>query len=432
MKGIKLLFLVILVSVWARAQHWAALPFQFDSRVAACIPDSASDSMFIHGSFTQVNGVPADVVKWDGNTGISYLNLLSWCSGCIDDIATYHGKMFVAAGYLYRKDDTGLYSTNDAHWDQADRFFRLGDRLAVMMDHLDYPTNTHSYHLSIWDGAVWKDTLRTDTVFYKFPFLSSIAYYQGSLYLATSTGIIRFDGNKWANAGGGTNTGGAGYIAKLYIWHGDLYACGSFFESENAPGNDIARWDGTSWHRLGEGLLSGYGKGAADMTVFNDELYVVGNFSQAGGLPADGIAKWDGQKWCAVNDDFGGETDGIVAFKGSMYVNSGWSTINGRYYNYMAKWVGGMFGDTCLQPLSVIHSLPTPDALLYPNPASDRVFISANDVASIAIVDATGAVVLNTLNDRRGIDVSRLAEGMYFVRIIEYDSVKTMKLLLYR
>ena len=348
MKGIRLVILLLLASVYGHAQHWAPLPFQFDKRVTALIPDSEGDSMFITGSFQMVNNTPANVIKWDGDTGITYLSLFNG-GGYVDDITTYNGKMFTCwGGIIARKDDTGMYWTNNPNRDQANKFFRIGERLAVGMEHWDGTSAFPAYiNLAVWDGAVWKDTLRFDTIATRhYPYISSIAYYNGQLYVASNNltaianplieGVVRFDGTKWTDVGGGVNRGGAGYIARLLVYHGSLYICGSFFEKEGAPGNHIARWDGTAWHSLGSGLSAGYGHGATDMAVYNDALYVVGNFSQAGGVPAHGLAKWDGKKWCAVGDDFGGGApDQIAAFRGNMYVSGGWTTINNGYCDYM-------------------------------------------------------------------------------------------------
>lgn len=430
MKRLKPLLVLLLSSLFAHAQHWAPLPFQFDKRVTACIPDSETDSMYIIGNFANVNGVPSNVIQWDGDTGITYKSLFGG-GGYIDDITTYHGKTFICvSGIIARQDDTGWFWTNNPNLDQAYNFFRIGDRLTVMMEHLDYLTNTYSYHLSVWDGSIWKDTLRTDTVYFTYPFVSSIEYYKGSLNLVSRYGITGFDGTRWANVGGGINTGGAGYVSKLLVWRGSLFACGSFFESEGAPGNDIARWDGTSWHRLGDGLLSGYGNGAIDMTVYNDELYVVGNFSEAGGVTADGIAKWDGQKWCTINDDFGGGTDNIVTFKGNMYVSGGWNTINGNYYNHLAKWIGGTFGDSCSSLLAATNNPASVAQLIYPNPANNKLFIKAADVKSVSIVDPTGRLVRTEQYDRNGIDISTLPNGIYIVRQLGKATVTIAKLII--
>ncbi len=432
MKTYKLLLLALFISATAgHAQHWKALPFSFDKSAVTCIPDPESDSMYIIGNFYHVNGNAAEIVKWDGDTNVTYINIFNTCGGCIDDVTSYQSKMFVAAaGILLRRDDTGWYWTNNPNWDQAYKFFRLGNRVAVAMEHYEPGFSTPSIHLTVWDGTVWKDTLRYDTVDTEhIMFTSSIASYKGQLYAAGNihpstkpliNGIVRFDGTTWWDVGGGINTGGAGYIAKLLVWRGDLYACGSFFESEGAPGNDIARWDGVSWHRLGAGLTSGYGNGAVDIAVYNDELYVVGNFSQAGGLTSDGLAKWDGRKWCVVNDDFGTAAPAqIFEFKGDMYVSGRWFTINGAPFNHIAKWAGGAFGDTCSVPLSVNSPTPSASVIIYPNPASDVVFIGLTDVEAVSIYDMQGRLVSKASNyvPGKGVDVSKFATGLYMLRI---------------
>lgn len=63
------------------------------------------------------------------------------------------------------------------------------------------------------------------------------------------------------------------------------------------------------------------------------------------------------------------------------------------------------------------------DVKLYPNPASDELFISLEKdrIEKILIYSISGKKVLEVINIENSIDVSPLANGMYFVEIISSE-----------
>ena len=251
-------------------------------------------------------------------------------------------------------------------------------------------------------------------------------------------GIIRFDGAKWKDVGGGIPSAGTFgvQVYDLLVWKGDLYAGGYFQEVDGAPGNGIARWDGGKWSRLGDGVWqSGYTPYVQKMAVFNDELYVVGAFSRAGGVSADGIAKWDGKKWCGANDKFeaGLPPSDIANFRGELYIGGSSPTINGdTAFNYLAKWSGGIFGDSCSVPLVVPKlSKLTTEPAVYPIPATTRLFISVDGVETLTVCDLQGRLMLKTIiySAKAGIDVSALCPGMYILSIVDNNGCHTIKFI---
>lgn len=72
---------------------------------------------------------------------------------------------------------------------------------------------------------------------------------------------------------------------------------------------------------------------------------------------------------------------------------------------------------------------------VYPNPANDKLFINSNSVnlsekASYTIIDLYGRIILeNKFKSREYIDISGLAEGVYFIRIVEGIKVSTNKFI---
>lgn len=167
------------------------------------------------------------------------------------------------------------------------------------------------------------------------------------------------------------------------------------------------------------------------MVIFKDELYVAGIFDEADGISTRGIAKWDGRKWCTVKDHFDDWlVQDVAAYKGELYVGGGWYSINGdSSFNHLAKYIGSGFNDDCSVPLSVTNTPASSPELLYPNPANGRVFIRAADINTISILDITGRNVLTLPYDVNGIDISRLAAGIYTVRMQGQGIISTAKLI---
>jgi hypothetical protein len=68
---------------------------------------------------------------------------------------------------------------------------------------------------------------------------------------------------------------------------------------------------------------------------------------------------------------------------------------------------------------------------VYPNPATQNISIhnpSVFDASQIEIIDLTGQIIkTQTLNPNESIDVSNLANGVYFIRINQMQTIKWIK-----
>lgn len=83
-------------------------------------------------------------------------------------------------------------------------------------------------------------------------------------------------------------------------------------------------------------------------------------------------------------------------------------------------------------PTMSIESNQSLNIKMYPNPASESVFISTHDVARIQIYDVTGKLLLesNTYSPQEGIYVGDFKNGMYLVTVqTQNNAVQTMKLI---
>ena len=85
---------------------------------------------------------------------------------------------------------------------------------------------------------------------------------------------------------------------------------------------------------------------------------------------------------------------------------------------------------TPVQPVSVYNSVnevETEALSVYPNPATDRLFVNAENLKSVEIYDMTGRSVLTTTF--ADIDLNGIAAGIYFVTIKGENAAKTVKLV---
>jgi hypothetical protein len=117
----------------------------------------------------------------------------------------------------------------------------------------------------------------------------------------------------------------------------------------------------------------------------------------------------------------------------STYFNFQWvvgftSTRNGNYDIY-AQNVNqdGTLGVNTIG----IPDLATADFKLFPNPASKVLTITTEDSGNIEILDLTGKVVIEqkTTGKETNIDLSELNPGIYFVRVINGQSLGIKKIL---
>lgn len=85
---------------------------------------------------------------------------------------------------------------------------------------------------------------------------------------------------------------------------------------------------------------------------------------------------------------------------------------------------------TPVQPVSVydaVAEVETTSLSVYPNPATDRLFVNADNLNSVEIFDMTGrSVMTTTLSD---IDLRDMSAGIYFVKVNSENASKTIKLV---
>ncbi len=71
------------------------------------------------------------------------------------------------------------------------------------------------------------------------------------------------------------------------------------------------------------------------------------------------------------------------------------------------------------------------DFKIYPNPVSDQLFISSENlqVENIRIYEISGKQVLNIERSETSIDVSQLTEGIYFIEVTSQEGTSSQRFI---
>ncbi|MEO6301609.1 MAG: T9SS type A sorting domain-containing protein, partial [Bacteroidia bacterium] len=189
------------------------------------------------------------------------------------------------------------------------------------------------------------------------------------------------------------------------------------------PASMCAKWNGTAWSPLGTGL-SGLA-GAYALTPYNGELYVAGLFTVAGGNPASRVARWNGSTWSPLTSGTNNYTWSMCVYNSDLYIGGSFTNAGGNNANYIAKWNIAASG---IQDYSVNNNLN-----IFPNPANDNLTIELKQYESsyLQIIDAKGqtCVALKMDSENTNVNISSLAKGIYFVKIINQRTTVVKKLI---
>lgn len=127
-------------------------------------------------------------------------------------------------------------------------------------------------------------------------------------------------------------------------------------------------------------------------------------------------------------------------------VDKNTNTQDKMFYNVSGSWNNSPFtGSLMMHPVFGIADyyagIDSPDSKnkniisVYPNPANDKLYINFNsdngsEKINYSIIDLYGRMVLeNKFNSAEYIDISNLAEGVYFIRIVDGMQVSTNKFI---
>ena len=120
----------------------------------------------------------------------------------------------------------------------------------------------------------------------------------------------------------------------------------------------------------------------------------------------------------------------------SLYTFDEQTVVNGDFVKWGDYTVGTEIGywifvwETPVQPVTAYNSVSEIEASamsVFPNPATDRLYVNAENLNYVEIFDMTGrSVMTSTMNV---IDLSNVEAGVYFVTVRSENAAKTIKLV---
>ena len=291
--------------------------------------------------------------------------------------------------------------------------------------------------------------------------------------------ISAWNGTAWTNYGNGLRVG---YIHAL-AWEGStLFVGGEFAVTDDGTVvNGVAQLQDGVWGALNSGL-DNY---VYALAISGDSLYVGGVFSKADGLNATALAVWNGNDWNPIGTGFNREVDALAADgHGGVYAGGGFTMVAGINRGNLVHWNGSSFGTVAGGVDNTVDALATDTIALYaggwfetagnsgtvslhfgaldgagagvtaspsstaswsvyPNPSSASSTISL-DLANpadvrIELFNSLGSRIAMIANgfypsgpQEFPFDASKLASGIYFLRLTSGGIVSTQHLVVER
>jgi hypothetical protein len=445
MKQLVLIASIFLFSLVSRAQLWQGVPLQFNHFVTFMYYDSIGEVSYVAGTFQYVDGVPCNVVQIT-DSGYHRLPLCPLAN--VVDMIRYDGKIFACSSM-------GLAIWDGTVWDHVlGAGYSFGQFMPyqgkLLISGRTPNSNTSESSLLLWDnGNITENLFNIESLWgSQSGNIRRMVEYKGKLYIAGNFSnlvtdpsiheIAAWDGSSWHSVGE-LITGGLSSVWDMLVWKDTLYVCGQFDEETGSGANAIAQWDGQQWHRMGEGLSQSAYPAAADMMIFNDELYVAGQFNIVNGrlvgdISGSGFAKWTGTQWCTMGTQARGAIGGLGRFKDDLYVTGAFYEINSMNYEFIARWIGGDYTDSCSAPESSVGTRSTKPEIsaltVYPNPATNRISFrsSVDGPVNIEVWAIDGKSLFSKhASFPLEIDLSAKPSGVYFYKVIQKNKVHTGK-----
>jgi RHS repeat-associated protein len=194
--------------------------------------DGTGAALYVAGTFTSVNGTPAnDIARWDGTTWSALRGGLG--AGSVLDqvqaLEVYNGALY-AGGHFTLAD--GQPAANLARWDGLSWTAMTLGSATVGYDEV--------LALRAWNGALYAGGTFADFGYDGHP-INRIAKWDGTGWLSPGSGV---DGANGSN-------GSKSYVGALAVYNNALYAAGNFASIGGVAVDNAAAWNGAGWSSIG-------------------------------------------------------------------------------------------------------------------------------------------------------------------------------------
>lgn len=460
--------LIILYNLSAAAQNLAAVSGdKFNFQVERVLCDSVHNKLLVSSKFIKEIGnvYIRGICSWDGNSWDSLSSGInthdtanSYPNGMALSCIPYNGKLLVGGQF---SSVGGVNATSLALWDGIKwdslpvRAFKFNDLPPQVAGFYKYNNLLYIYGtfdtiagqpasgLATWDGISFHPIILPIS---DVNGIKGILEFQNELYVCGGfydpgvfnglRHILKFDGTNWVSVGGGL-LGYSSSLSSMLIYKNELYVGGHFLKSEGNIGENVMKWDGLQWHDVSMGG-GDYG-GVWQMLVYHNKIWAFGSFLTAGNIYASRIAIYDSVKWCALYDTLYNNIGSAVIYNDTVYVAGGFQSVNSdTNIRYLAKIQYPNLFRECIIVNSIEEGkLSANESLfIYPNPSQSKITIefSLAETKNVFIeIKNTLGQTIKTIDNREistnkiEIDVSKFANGLYFVQIQSENTILCKK-----
>jgi len=437
---------LLLLGSYVYSQDWSGLGDGTGTNNTVIAMAEYQGDLIAAGRFLQAGGISVNrIARWDGS---SWHAMGTGFDNEVRALAVFNGELYAAGIFSGDGPGTvpfaGMARWNGSQWnacpvpdpltyDYRDLYVFNGQLYTTK--HTMY--TSFEVRVSRFDGTTWTDLPGTFTGPENYRYLYELGEFQGNLIAGgvfdsvngtEAQRIAMFDGTQWVSLGFPVagETGGIlqGRVHAIIEYDGQLFAGGIFANFQDTIfGPSTASWDGTAW--TAHAFDGNQGAVVYDFELFDDRLLAGGDF-----------AYWEGTDIVSTCVMF--DTASANHWTGLNFFNPlGASDLNGQEMAVLNGnlYIGGRF-DYAGSSASPVHNvarfngdLPTflPDNLhqttisVYPNPASDRVWLPGNlhdgyIGMPYQVVNSNGQEVLSGILESAGVGVGHLKPGLYILQ----------------
>ena len=366
----------------------------FNGTVKTCI--RYGDSLLVGGAFPSINGDPVSFIgAWYDSAWHTFGSFSPDC--VIRSLTIVNGELYAL----------GAFETADGH---------------------------SCHGVAKRQGGEWVNLGSINYAVGNEPQVLCIAEYQGNIVvggemnpIGMGSDILQYDGTQWSDLGGGI-LGGFSAVGAMQVYSGELYVGGDIYVGAGNAGHGLMRWNGSIWNDVGGSMRDVYGttnyNGAVVAMLEHDgKLLVGGGFGFAGDIEAGQFAIWDGLRWCAPYDSIGDLVRTMTYYHDTLYLNCG-NDLNLGTSNFVARWVGGAFEDTCGIAMAVDEfAINAPGQLSTWLGADGNLSIHYDGVlpmsaTQVVLLDMQGRTVLRSpFTEGQTVSINHLSSGIYLVQL---------------
>ncbi|MGZ3862569.1 MAG: T9SS type A sorting domain-containing protein [Bacteroidia bacterium] len=419
------------------SQNWTSVGGGANNNILYMCTDTIYNRLYASGQFSDPScssGACYSFAYWDSSSW-HYVGDSNHFYNYVP-LAYYKGKVYTANLHSpYNNTSSNYIGEFDGNnWTKTDNIAGLIRNFKVINNRL-YALGTFvsiggvpAHDIAYKDSLGWH---AIDTTTWNNAGINDVAEFNGSLYICgwfqshdgSISELAKWDGIHWSNVGGLVFTGGNGIPLSLCTYKNEVYVGGSLSWAYGDLGNGIMKWNDTTWSQLGGGVVDSFGGGGVvtNMKVINNKLIMTGGFSFANNVvPAIGIVEWDGSRFCGFGGRFRLNED-IVCFENynnQIHV-AGPTYVDTLQINYIAKWVGGSYRDSCGALTNGIQkNLYENKFSIYPNPSSNNfILMSQKEIGFITISNTLGELVLEQRSKENSLSINLSSQppGIYFL-----------------